>query len=423
MQYFSEQGLSYLDVKQKIKDKYGPEYTIISYRTIRTGGFLGLFAREGVEVSGYVSDEKSHQKQMRLEEEKNRIIAAAALAARPSETPAPRPTQGVPPGGQAGEPPPPTEPGIHRVLKELKEIRETVSRQESRPKEEGHPHLVKIEDLLAQNDFSLPLIRELTARLKDELPLSALEDFAAVQEQTVKYLCDKIKIYPDKGEGPRRLVFLGPTGVGKTTTIAKLAGRIKKEEDQTGPKEVRLITTDYYRIMGVEQLESCANILEIPLAQAKSREELKEKADLFAAADWILVDTTGRSPRDYLNIAHMREILSPLGSRAEYFLLISASTKASDMRDILREYESFGYAAVILTKLDETQRIGNIISVLAETGKPLAYITFGQGVPWDMEPATKIRLIKNLENFTINIEKLRGENYLEKGKEWTKQTD
>lgn len=120
----------------------------------------------------------------------------------------------------------------------------------------------------------------------------------------------------------------------------------------------------------------------------------------------ILVDTTGRNPRDYQNIAAMRELLDACGTSSEYYLAVSATTKASDIREIFQEFEPFKYEAVILTKLDETLRVGNIISVLSEQRKSLAYITDGQGVPLDIQKAARGRLLRNLEGFKINRRRL-----------------
>jgi flagellar biosynthesis protein FlhF len=102
----------------------------------------------------------------------------------------------------------------------------------------------------------------------------------------------------------------------------------------------------------------------------------------------------------------MRELLDACGSSSEYYLALSATTKASDIREICQEFEPFKYQAIILTKLDETLRVGNIISILAEQRKPLAFITDGQGVPLDIHRATRGRLLRNLEGFKINRQRL-----------------
>ena len=118
------------------------------------------------------------------------------------------------------------------------------------------------------------------------------------------------------------------------------------------------------------------------------------------------MDTIGRSPRDLAKLAEMKEILAICGSQATVYLALAATTKASDTEEILRQFEPFGYRAVILTKLDETMRIGNIISCLARHRKPVAYLCDGQGVPQDLEEATVVRLLMNMEGFRIDREAL-----------------
>jgi flagellar biosynthesis protein FlhF len=120
---------------------------------------------------------------------------------------------------------------------------------------------------------------------------------------------------------------------------------------------------------------------------------------IYKDTDLVLIDTIGKSPKDYVNLAKMREMLSACGTRAEVLLALSATTKASDVKDILSQFEPFGYSAVVLTKLDETMRIGNIISVLHERNKPFSYVTNGQSVPEDILRADRMVLLKTLEGF------------------------
>lgn len=426
MQYFTEQGPSHLEAVRKIKEKYGDRAKIMTHRNIRIGGFLGLFTREGVEISGYISNEEPMRKKRELQEEKNRILSAAAAfqsggnggSRGPEAFGISLPVSGEEserPAGKASASPEKTGE-MELVLKELREIREQVSRQETGAPEE-HPSLEKISELLSDNDFSYGFIKETVGRLKSELSLAELDDFEGVQHRVVSWIAEKITVYPEpERQGHRRIILIGPTGVGKTTTIAKLAAMTILGDPEEKARSVRMITIDNYRIGARGQLETYGDIMNIPVASVETREEMKKKLALFEDVDTIFVDTTGRCPRDFRNIAAMRELLEPCGSRAEYFLAVSATTKASDVKEILREFESFGYAAVVLTKLDETQRIGNIISILSELNKPLAYITFGQGVPADIEKAEPLRLLKNLEGFTIHIEKLKEEQSLGSGR-------
>ena len=120
---------------------------------------------------------------------------------------------------------------------------------------------------------------------------------------------------------------------------------------------------------------------------------------MYQEADLILIDTMGRSPRDYQNLAQMRELLDACGKDAEILLTVSSTTKAGDLKEIFEEFSSFGYDAVILTKLDETLKLGNVISVLNEYSTPVAFVTDGQGVPQDIERAEIRNILRRLEGF------------------------
>jgi flagellar biosynthesis protein FlhF len=173
--------------------------------------------------------------------------------------------------------------------------------------------------------------------------------------------------------------------------------------------EVRMITIDNYRIAGKEQLEKYGHVLNIPVQSVESSEDLRQVLALYPReVDVILIDTMGRSPRDSAKLAEMKQVLDVCGSQAEIHLAVMASTKAADINRICQQFEPFGYRSVIITKLDETTQIGNVVSALSERNKAISFITNGQKVPNDIEEGTRIRLLLNLEGFTIN------RNWLEK---------
>jgi flagellar biosynthesis protein FlhF len=169
---------------------------------------------------------------------------------------------------------------------------------------------------------------------------------------------------------------------------------------------VRIVTIDNYRIAALRQIETYAEIMRIPVSCVESAGEFKSFLAMADGTGLILVDTIGRSPRDLAKLAEMKGVLDAAGTRSEIHLAISATTKASDVEEILKTFEPFKYRAVILTKLDETLRIGNILSVLAACRKPISYIADGQSVPQDIEQASVLRLLMNLDGFHINRERL-----------------
>ena len=212
---------------------------------------------------------------------------------------------------------------------------------------------------------------------------------------------DRASIRPcgSAAKGSKIVIIVGPTGVGKTTTIAKLAAIYGLGDGREPPRSVRIITIDNYRIAAKQQIETYAEIMRIPVSLVESAADLQKNLALYQDTDLILVDTIGRSPRDLAKLAEMKEMLATCGTQACVYLALAATTKTSDTEEILRQFAPFGYRAVILTKLDETMRIGNIISCLARHRKPVAYLCDGQGVPQDLEEATVVRMLMNMEGF------------------------
>jgi flagellar biosynthesis protein FlhF len=165
-----------------------------------------------------------------------------------------------------------------------------------------------------------------------------------------------------------------------------------------------MVTIDNYKIAAKKQIETYAEIMQIPVSFAESRSDLQKILDLYGDMDIVLIDTIGKSPNDFAKLGEMRSVLDACGSESEVHLAISATTKTSDVEEIFRQFEPFKYRSVILTKLDETYRIGNIISILSEQKKPLSYVTDGQMVPQDIEPASVSRLLLSLEGFRADKE-------------------
>ncbi len=376
MQYFTETAPTHREVLEKISDKYGEKAKILSHKTVRIGGFLGLFSREGVEISGYIADLPRKPKR-NLEEEKKKILESVK-----------------------------SESTILKVLEEVKSIKKHIETGSAVPGEKKHPSIEKIETILSENEFSLAYIREIGGRLKHTLTVDELDDYDFVQDTVIEWIGESITIDRDGFNTSRVVILVGPTGVGKTTTIAKLAAVHGIGTHGNKAKTVRMLTIDNYRIGAQKQIETYGEIMDIPVAVVETYHELQQKISLFNDADLILVDTIGKSPKDYEQLAEMRKVLDACGSTSEVYLAMSATTKVSDVKEILQQFEPFGYRSIILTKLDETMRIGNIISVLHEKRKSLTYITDGQIVPQDIEPARVMRLLKNLEGFDLKKAKL-----------------
>ncbi len=186
-------------------------------------------------------------------------------------------------------------------------------------------------------------------------------------------------------------VLVGPTGVGKTTTIAKLAARFIL---QHGPKQVALITTDNYRIAAHEQLNTYARILDIPVRVATDGEHLRELLHSFADRRLVLIDTAGMSQRDQ-RLTEQIETLAHRDFPIKFYLVMSAATQYRVVKETLKAFSIFQPEAAILTKMDEAVSKGAVLSALIEERLPLAYVTDGQQVPEDLHEAMAEVLIQD----------------------------
>lgn len=193
---------------------------------------------------------------------------------------------------------------------------------------------------------------------------------------------------------PKVVFFIGPTGVGKTTTIAKIASRFKVEKG----KKVALLTADTYRIAAAEQLRTYANILDTPLNIVYSSEELNEELRGAEEYDLVLVDTAGFSHKNEEQRNETKELIDqvPGEYQKEVYLVLSATTKYRDLLDIADIYRKNFQFKLIFTKLDETSCFGNILNMKLYTGADLSYSTYGQNVPEDIEIFDTQKIVKLL---------------------------
>jgi flagellar biosynthesis protein FlhF len=262
--------------------------------------------------------------------------------------------------------------------------------------------------LLRVNDFSENYINQMLERLRKELSLEQLENPAVVQEHLLEWIGESINIYNDDEyiKKPRIMVLVGPTGVGKTTTISKLAAIYGIGTDEIPAVEVRMITIDAFRICAKEQLEQIGDIMQIPVCCVVNKQDLRKEIAINSEnTDLFLIDTIGKSPKEASKLGEMKEILEGAGRSAEFHLVISAGTKTKDITNILQQFEPFNYKSVILTKTDETDHFGNVISALSEKKKPVSFFTDGQTVPVDIKKASVVHFLINMEGFKVNREK------------------
>ncbi len=221
----------------------------------------------------------------------------------------------------------------------------------------------------------------------EQLQQSGGSDLTAPEyRQDVKrYLSSEFKttnpIETSVGEG-RVVALVGPTGVGKTTTIAKLAANYRLREN----KRVGLITVDTYRIAAVEQLRTYAEIIDLPMEVVSTPREMREAVARMADLDLVLMDTAGRSPRDEVRIQELRSMLAE-AKPAEVHLVVSAVGGARSLVNIADRFSKVGTTSILVTKIDEAMTLGNLVSVSRSCDLPISYLTDGQNVPDDIRLA------------------------------------
>ena len=380
------------DCVSQIKKLYGNQYRITNWKTVKKPGLAGLFGQNAVQAT-FVVDYGDPFSRYSTQIVRKQVQAPA----EDFETAKKKILQ---------ENKPASNPQFQIILDEMKSLRDDL-KDVKRASQEEPETIIKIRDILEENEFSPRFIRGIMDKIKKEFSLEELDDFDEVQNAVVDWIGESIRIsVPELKTRPHVIALVGPTGVGKTTTVAKLAATYANPASNgivQRPMNVRMITIDIFRIAARQQIETYGEIMQIPVDTVDKLGDLEEKITrMDTNTDVILIDTIGYSPKDYESIGRMKKILEMRGTGSESFLTIMASTKASDLREIMKQYEIFGYESVIITKLDETDCIGNLLSVLEEKNKSVAFITTGQKVPRDIEKATVVKLLMHLKGFKIN---------------------
>jgi flagellar biosynthesis protein FlhF len=249
---------------------------------------------------------------------------------------------------------------------------------------------------LIEAEVDEAVARELVDRLRREPGLEAAESRVG-RQRLAQLLQSEIQvtgpIHAASGAG-RVVALVGPTGVGKTTTIAKLAANYRLKEG----RRVGLITVDTYRIAAVEQLRTYAEIIDLPMEVVSTPREMREAVAKMRDFDLVLMDTAGRSPRDEVRIRELRSMLSEAEPN-EVHLVLSAAASARSLVAAAEKFIPVGVTAAIVTKIDEATALGNILSLARTCKLPFSYLTDGQNVPDDInvaEPRALAQLILNV---------------------------
>lgn len=416
-----------------VKRDLGKHAVVLHTRTIKRGGVLGIGAKTLIEVTAADGRELARQRQREAKPspraEALRKAAAAEVRERANiapPTPVEQQTAGdlirrtyqaarsqfdTPPveepadtfvgsGGPTVAMPAPL-PTLQRdaqMADELKAVRQLVEQvvqsqkttevfAQSPPEEKLPDPLVEHYTSLIQQEIACELANELVRGLDVE---STGDIQQALRDEVAKLLPtdpDAGELKPTDDGRPRTIALVGPTGVGKTTTVAKLAATFKLKQN----KKVGLITADTYRIAAVEQLRTYAGIIGLPLEVVSGREELAAAIDRFSEMDVILIDTAGRSQRNADRLDELAQLIDTAQPH-ETHLVLSSTVSQRVLLEIVEKFAQIKTDRLIFTKLDEAVTCGVLLNVAQKVNKPLSYITTGQEVPHQIEACCSGRL-------------------------------
>lgn len=423
MQVKRFEGVDMQEVLRQVKHELGPDAMILSTRHIKKGkGAFGMFGRLMVEVTAAVDHE--HEAPAALYNAGGRVAGTAP----PPSPPAPPPASAAPREAleivQALDP-------LQRDIDQVKELLQQLALKERYAPQVNFPSLEReftavkrmLEQMMQrQQDASGPLfvptvmpfyqrllssgMEEALARRLAEKVQNSLGQDRLAEERYVRgcFANTLVQTVPVTGalqlaQGRLTAIALvGPTGVGKTTTIAKLAAQYALSEK----RKVALLTIDTYRIAAVEQLRTFAKLIGLSVDVVLTPAELKQALATHREKDLLLIDTAGRSQRDALQ---MVELTSFFGENPEVavHLVLSATASATNLAETIERFKTLGLTSLIFTKLDEANAFGTLLSAAVREQFPLSYFTTGQRVPEDIEVATPERvvdLILNVSHWT-----------------------
>ncbi len=364
------------EARLKIKMDLGPDAVILHTRSFKKGGLFGLFGKEMVEVLAAAdAPEMGPSLRAREPELTSRV---QPMPATPVQAP-PTPVQ--------------TTSSQEVAASEVAEIKETMGEvkrmlgammEQSPVRLEGQAAMSPLQEQLMAAELAPEHARELVAKLPRGTGALTAEALRALEPTVASWVQCGGSIEPSVNgrSGPKIVALVGPTGVGKTTTIAKLAANFRLLQQL----KVALITIDTYRVAAVEQLRTYGDIIGIPVEVVVTPSALRDAIARFQDKDVILIDTAGRSPSNRMHLHELKGYME-VAHPKEVHLVLSATTNRANLDRIAEAFSPVGIDRVIFTKIDESTVFGGMISVARNLGKPLSYITTGQSVPDDIRVA------------------------------------
>lgn len=405
------QGKTEADATEQAKKELGPNVVIMNVKNVKRKGIFAFLKPQMVEVTAALEEESERSAYVKKEEKVplEESIPVPVNKAQPifSEETLRRFEMNSAPKSQEADK---NENVETKAIEEKLDNLQSLLEQKLQPKEtesviadtvteEKNSELIKFEKLLynkmieneVNETYANQIIEEMEKNVKPNMPFD--QALANIYQKMILKFGKPETITPAKN-GPKVVFFIGPTGVGKTTTIAKIASKFSVE----GKKKVALLTTDTYRIAAAEQLRTYADILEVPFRVIYTVEEIDNSLRNFKDYDYIFVDTAGHSHKNEIQKANMNEFIHSVDGKVEKeaYLVLSATTKYRDLLSIADSYSEMTEYKLIFTKLDETVTLGNLLNLKLYTGAPLSYVTCGQNVPDDIEQFNPQKTVKLL---------------------------
>lgn len=358
----------------KLKRELGSEAVILHTRKIKKSGFLGFFKKPLFEVVAAIDDER----ELNNVSYKNKSIEKA---------PKMKSELFKNTSNQQNE--------INSEIKKLREKMEDFIENFDTKTNESRKlpnKLCNLHELLVKNGVEDFIANNILDDLNQRVNISNKDEYAL--KEILKY---DIQVYLGEPSSimmnnkQRIIFFIGPTGVGKTTTLAKIAAQYALEH----PNKLGLITADTYRIGAVEQLKIYSEILHVPLKIIYDTKEIYSALSKFKDKEVIMIDTAGRNHRDNEMIGQIKQMIETVNNK-EIYLVLSATTNYQTIQSIIKQYSFIDDYKIIFTKIDEADNLGIILNTKFFSKKRLSYITTGQKVPEDIEIANVDKITKIL---------------------------
>lgn len=367
----------------RVKEELGKEALIVSVKNIKPKGVFKVFRKSFVQVTAALDD-----RNIVVDRNENQV---SYNTVNDEQKPMPSPIY--------------YPNSLENLEKKIKSIEQVIGQQKKTDKidrnrapinqetYENTPIIKLLYEQLLENEVSEQIANRLMKNLKESLISGNIKInnlISIVYKRIIKELGDIETIKINRGKS-KVVLFIGPTGVGKTTTIAKIASHFTISKNMN----VGLITADTYRIAAVEQLRTYANILDIPVEVVYSNDEIQDAINRFKDKDLVLIDTAGRSHKNKEQEEDIKELIEAIPEK-EVYLVLSITTKYKDLTKITDMYSQLADYKVIFTKLDESICYGNMLNVKEKTGAKLSYITFGQNVPDDISEINSFEIARSI---------------------------